>query len=101
MIDLMQVFEKVVGGHAVLGHHAAQRRAVTAVEVLLLAEGVVGADVKKFGDKAANRRIDLLPQIEVMGIKGVVEIEHPGLDMRKAARFFFLLRWRRRRRGWR
>jgi hypothetical protein len=37
-------------------------------------------------DEFADTRIDLLPQIDVMRIERVVEIEHPGVDMVEGAR---------------
>jgi hypothetical protein len=42
-------------------------------------------DLQEIGDVVANALVDLLPEIEVMRIKGVVEIEHPGFDIGKAA----------------
>ena len=37
-------------------------------------------------DVVADALVDLLPEIEVMRIERVVEIEHPGLDAAEAAR---------------
>ena len=81
MIDLVHIGEKVVGVHAVLGHHAAHGGAVALVIVLLDREGLVGRDLQEVRDEVADARIDLLPQIDVMRIERVVEIEHPGVDM--------------------
>lgn len=40
-------------------------------------------------DEFADPRIDLLPQIDVMRIERVVEIEHPGVDMVEGAGCFW------------
>jgi hypothetical protein len=37
-------------------------------------------DFQEIDDVIANANVDLLPQIEMMRIKRVVEIEDPGLD---------------------
>src|SRR6202795_2830190 len=86
MVDPVDIVEKVVGLHAVLDHHAPQSGAVAPVEILLFAEGIVIAEPEKLSDVAADAPVDLLPQIEMMRIEGVVEVEHPGLDMREVAR---------------
>ena len=86
MVDLMHEIEEVVGLHAVLGHHPAHRGAVALVVVLLQAERLLVADLEKARDVVADALVDLLPQIEVMRIKRVVEIEHPGLDVAEGAR---------------
>src|ERR1700694_5233458 len=36
-------------------------------------------------DELADPRIDLLPQIDVMRVQRVVEVEHPGVDMGEGA----------------
>ena len=79
MIDRVDVFEIGVGVHAVLEHEAAQAGAVALVEILLDAEGVVGRHAEKIRDVGADAVVDLLPQVEVMGIERVVEVEHPCL----------------------
>ena len=38
-------------------------------------------DFQKADDVIADAHVDLLPEIEMMRIKRVVEIEHPGLDV--------------------
>jgi hypothetical protein len=58
-----------------LGHHAAHGGAIAAVIVLLDSSGFVRGDLEPGADELADPRIDLLPQIDVMRIKGVVEIE--------------------------
>jgi hypothetical protein len=40
-------------------------------------------DVEKTRDVLADAVVNLLPQIEVMGIERVVEIKNPGLDVGK------------------
>jgi hypothetical protein len=42
-------------------------------------------DLQEIGDVVANALVDLLPEIEVMRVQGVVEIEHPGFDIGEAA----------------
>ena len=66
------------GCQPVLLHQAAQRRAVAPVVILLQAERLVMRDLEEIDDVIADAHIDLLPEIEVMRIKRVVEIEHPG-----------------------
>ena len=85
MIDVVDVFEIGVGVHAVLEHEAAQAGAVALVEILLDAEGVVGGNAEKIRDVGADAVVDLLPQVEMMGIERVVEVEHPCLHMSEAA----------------
>ena len=68
MVDRVDVFEIGVGVHAMLEHEAAQAGAVALVEVLLDAEGVVGGNAEKIRDVGTDAVIDLLPQVEMMGI---------------------------------
>ena len=85
MIDLVHVGQIIVGVHAVLGHHAAHAGAVAAVIVLLDHAGFFRGDLEKRADEFADPRIDLLPQIDVMRVQRVVEIEHPGVDVAEGA----------------
>ncbi len=85
VIDLMHDFEELVGLEPVLLHQAAHGGAVAAVIILLQPERLVAADLEKVDDVVADALIDLLPEIEVMRIERVVEIEHPGLDLAKTA----------------
>src|SRR5690606_37583044 len=71
--------------HAVLGYHAAHRGAETLVIVLLPHESFLMADVEEGGDVVADALINLLPEIEVVRIKGIVEIEHPRIDAAEIA----------------
>jgi hypothetical protein len=87
MVDLVDEVEKIVGLHAVLGHQPAHRGAVAPVIVLLQPERLVVADIQKPRDVVADAPVDLLPEIEVMRIERVVEIEDPGGDLREAALF--------------
>src|SRR6516162_602309 len=80
MIDLMHDLEKLVRVETVLLHQAAQRRTVAAVIVLLQPKRLVMGDLEAIADVIADANIDLLPQIEMMRIQGVVEIEDPSLD---------------------
>ena len=41
MIDLVDIFQKIVGTHTVFDHHAAHGGAVAAIKILLLAECLV------------------------------------------------------------
>ena len=86
MVDLVHEVEIVVGLHAVLGHQPAHGGAVALVIVLLHAEGLVVRHFQKIGDVVADALVHLLPEIEMMRIERVVEIEHPGLDVAEAAR---------------
>ena len=85
MIDLMHVIEEIVRLHAVLGHQPAHGGAVALVIVLLHAERLLVRDLKKARDVVADALVHLLPEIEVMGIERVVEVEHPGLDVLEVA----------------
>jgi hypothetical protein len=48
--------------------------------------GFLRIDLEPGADELADPRIDLLPQIDVMRVQGVVEVEHPGVDMVEGAR---------------
>src|SRR6266566_3547163 len=48
-------------------------------------ERLLGTDLEKIRDEIPDAGIDLLPQIQVMRVERVVEIEHPGLDLRESA----------------
>ncbi len=85
MIDLVHDFQKFVGIETMLLHQAAQAGAVTQVIILLQPERFVVGDLKKTGDEVADAHIDLLPEIEVMRIERVVEVEDPSLDLVEAA----------------
>src|SRR5215472_1232771 len=76
----MHDLEKLVRVETVLLHQAAQRRAIAAVIVLLQPKRLLVCDFQEIDDVIANANIDLLPQIEVMRVKRVVEIEDPGLN---------------------
>ena len=86
VVDLVHEGEIRVRVHPVLGHHAAHRGAVTLVVVLLHPEGVVLADLQEVRDVGADALVHLLPQVQVMRIERVVEVEHPGFDMGEIAR---------------
>ena len=85
MVDLVNVFEIIVRVEPVLGHQSAHGGAIALVIVLLDPEGLVLRDLEEFGDVGADAVVDLLPE-QVMRIERVVEIEHPGFDVRKSTR---------------
>src|ERR1041385_2207777 len=85
MVDLVHVGEIFVGAHAMQAHHAAHAGAVAAVIILLNPPRLVGRNFQIAGDVFADPLVDLLPQIDVMRIQRVVEIEHPGVDMGETA----------------
>lgn len=85
VIGLVHEVEKIIRLHAVLDHQPAQGRAVAPVIIFLQAESLFVRHVEEFHDVVANPHIDLLPQVKVMGVEGVVEVEHPGLDPGKPA----------------
>ncbi len=85
MIDLVHISEIVVGVHAMFGHHAAHGGAVAAVVVLLDPARFRRGYLEPGADELADPHIDLLPQIDVMRIQRVVEIEHPGVDVGESA----------------
>src|SRR5262249_45679163 len=78
-------FEKVVRIKPVLRHQPAQRRAVAAVIILLDPERLLRADLEIIADEIPDARVDLLPEVQVMRVERVVEIEHPGVDPSEAA----------------
>ena len=86
MVDPMHEVEIVVGTHAVFGHHSAHGRAVAPVIILLQAERFVFRDLQKIRDVGADALVHLLPEIEVMRIERVVEIEDPSFDIAEIAR---------------
>ena len=86
MIDLMHEIEEVVRRHAMLGHQPAHRGAVALVIVLLQPECLIVGDLEEVGDIVADALVHLRPEIDVMRVKRVVEVEYPGLDMVEGAR---------------
>src|SRR5690348_14915449 len=89
MVDLVNELEKVVGLHAVLGHEAAHGGAIALVIILLDAERLIFADLEEIRDERADSVVDLLPEIEIVRIERVVEVEHPGFDRAERARSGF------------
>src|SRR4029079_12839774 len=79
--------------HAVLGHQPAHGRAVTLVIILLDAEGFFLGDLQEIRDKRPDAIVNLLPEIEVVRIERVVEVEHPGLDRTEVAGHRFRRIW--------
>lgn len=86
MINPVHEVEIGVGTHAVLGHHPAHRGAVTFVVIFLQAERFVFRHFQKIRDVGADTFVYLLPEIEMMRVERVVEIEHPSLDVAETAR---------------
>src|ERR1700730_4002164 len=85
MIDLVHIGQIIVGAHAMLGHHAAHGGAIAEIIVLLDSPRFRGRYIQPRADDLADPCIDLLPQIDVMRIQRVVEIEHPGVDVVEGA----------------
>src|SRR5216683_396853 len=67
-LDFVHEIEEVIRLHAVLGHEPAHRGAVALVVVLLHPEGLRVRDLEKAGDVVPDSLVDLLPEIEVVGI---------------------------------
>src|SRR5665213_466395 len=86
MIDLMYEFEIVIRLHPVLGHQTAHGGAVALVIILLYAERLVLRHLQKIRNVGADAVVHLLPEIEVVWVERVVEIENPSLDMAETAR---------------
>src|SRR5262249_46333160 len=61
------------------------RGAIALVVILLEPERVIVADLEELGDVIADALVDLLPEIDVMRVERVVEIEHPGFDLGEVA----------------
>src|SRR5579872_6456901 len=76
MIYSVDVSEIVVGAHA---------GAVAPVIVLLDNARLFRGNFQVGADEFADPLVHLLPQIDVMRIERVVEIEHPGIDMSERA----------------
>src|SRR5580692_5132294 len=89
MINLVHIGEIVVGANAMLGHHAAHGGAVAPIVVLLNPARFISGYFQPGADELADPLINLLPQIDVMRIERVVEIEHPGVDVGEGARGIF------------
>src|SRR3977135_1471555 len=85
MIDFVYVSEIVVGTHAMLGHHATHRGAIAAVVVLLDPARFLRGYFEPGADELTDPCVDLMPQIDVMRIERVVEVEHPGIDVGESA----------------
>src|SRR5262249_45494936 len=85
-VGLMNEKRGDIGGHAALWRSAAARRAQVLLVIFLQAECLLGSDLEIARDVVAYALVDLLPQVEVMGIKRVVEIENPRLHMTEGAR---------------
>src|SRR3954471_3727614 len=85
----MHVGEEIVGARAVQAHHASHAGAEPAIVILLNTPRFLGRHLQIAGNIFADPPVDLLPQIDVMRIQRVIEIEHPGVDMGKTA-FRFL-----------
>src|SRR4051794_30168356 len=83
----MHVVEEVVGLEPMLRHEPPHGRPVAAVVILLPAKRPVVPHVEKTRPRSANTLVDLLPEIEVMRIERIVEIEDPARDVGKAARY--------------
>src|SRR4051794_25610755 len=67
------------------GHHAAHGGAEALVIILLDLARFHRCQVQPVANELGDPRIDLLPQIDVVRIERVVEVEHPGVDMGKGA----------------
>src|SRR5580704_2773577 len=85
VIDLMHHLQKFVRLQAVLRHQPAHGGAIALVIILLQPERLVVGDLQKIDDVVADAHVDLLPQVQVMRIKRVVEVEDPGLDVGETA----------------
>jgi len=59
--------------------------AVAAIVVLLNPARLIGWYFEISTDELADPLVDLLPQVDVMRIKRVVEVEHPGIDVGEGA----------------
>jgi hypothetical protein len=67
VVDRVDEFEKVVRIKPVLRHQPAQRRAVAAVIILLDPERLLRADLEIIADEIPDARVDLLPEVQVIG----------------------------------
>src|SRR5262245_25569263 len=75
MIDAVHELEIIIGLQTMLGHQAAHRRSIALVVVLLQAKRLVSRYLQEVGHISAYPLINLLPQIEVMRVERIVEIE--------------------------
>src|SRR3569833_1705133 len=67
------------------GHHAAHGGTEALVIILLDLARFHRCQIEPIANELGNPRIDLLPQIDVVRIERVVEVEHPGDDMAEGA----------------
>ena len=81
---------RLPGRKPVLDHQAAQRRAVAAVIILLNAKCLVGRDLEKFPDEIPDALVDLVPEVAMMRVERVVEVEYPCVHMGEPAPFLRL-----------
>src|SRR3954465_616293 len=89
MVDLMHIGEIIVGMYAMFGHHPAHRGAIAKVVVFLDPAGFLGCYAKKCADELADPCINLVPEIDVMRVQRVVEVEHPCVHVGKEAGSLF------------
>jgi hypothetical protein len=73
------------------GHHAAHRGAVAAVIILLNPARFLRRNLEPAAYELADPLVDLLPQVDVMRIERVVEVEDPGVDVGKGAGLIIFL----------
>jgi hypothetical protein len=77
----VHIVEEFIRLDAVLHHETAQRRAVADVEVFLDRVCIGVADREQPGDKVPDPIVDLANQVRVRGLKRIVEVEHPRIDV--------------------
>src|SRR3990170_3680516 len=83
-IDVMHIVEEGVGRDVMEAHQSSKGGAVLVVIGLAQSLRVFERDAEAVGDELAHAPVDLGEQIAIGGVEGVVEIEHPRLDMGEA-----------------
>ncbi len=86
-VELVHIVEEALRRQAIVQHEAAQRRAVELEEAPAQSLRRVEVELQLGHDEVVHPRLDLAIEAGGRGIERVVEIEDPGLDLIKCARW--------------
>ncbi len=82
-VDLVDVGEEFHGADPMIHNQPAQRRSVILIIIFLQRTRGNAIESEEGDHKLGDAVVDLRPEIGIGGIKRIVEIENPGLDMCK------------------